>query len=147
MSTDHIPYQPLGLDHRPAPARRHLVLYSVGVLLVAIVLGALAGFFASGLHPGPRGVQGAAGKQGVAGTAGLQGPAGVSGAAAKIPANLGVCYSSGFANLTDGTSVTTYVNITSPSKHADGTTYCPSGDYVPVTPAADNSAVANSPQN
>jgi hypothetical protein len=134
----------LDVDAAPAaPHRFGLILTAVAV--TSILLGALAGFFASALHPGPRGhtgVTGAAGTTGTAGAAGKQGLRGVSGSAASV-ADLGICYDAPTDTSTAGNFFVTSIYITSVSKHADGTTYCATGTYVPVSPAPVN----NSPTN
>lgn len=123
---------------------RNWWLFAVSLVLAAL-LGAVAGFAASGLHPGPRGHQGAAGLPGAAGAAssvpGPAGPPGATGAtgpagAAATTTDLGVCESVNYGTVY-GVSVINSVTINSPSKHADGTTYCSYGSYVPVTPQAD----------
>jgi len=119
---------------------RNWWLFAVSLVLAAL-LGAVAGFAASGLHPGPRGHQGAAGIAGAASTVrgpvgapGITGPAGPAGAAASTT-NLGVCESTSYGTVY-GVSVITSVSVSSPSQHPDGTTYCSFGDYVPVAPQA-----------
>jgi hypothetical protein len=102
-------------------------------LVLAGVLGATAGFAASGLHPGPEGKQGNQGVAGVAGATGPMGPAGAAGSAAQVT-GLGVCVSENTASDFYGQYFVNGMSIFSPSKHADGTTYCASGQYVPVAP-------------
>ena len=101
------------------------------VILIAAVLGGVAGFGASALHPGAKGLQGKTGKTGLVGATGLAGAAGAAGNAAQV-SNLGVC-----VNVTYASSSVSYVqgvSIQSPSQRSDGTTYCPVGNYVPVVP-------------
>jgi hypothetical protein len=116
----------------PAPSRSRARLPIAAVALSA-VLGLAGGFVGSALHHGPAGSRGPAGPQGVAGPAG---PAGPAGAAAQV-AELGVCYST-YSNTSGTASWISGVYLTSPSRHTDGTTYCPSGSYVPVAPQAPN---------
>jgi hypothetical protein len=99
-------------------------------LVLAGLLGAVAGFGASSMHPGPQGKTGVAGASGVAGPVGPVGPAGAPGSAAQV-SGLGVCYTPFSQN-----GWMTGIDISSPSKHADGTTYCANGTYVPVAPQA-----------
>src|ERR1035437_4207348 len=101
------------------------------VILIAAVLGGVAGFGASALHPGAKGLQGKTGKTGLVGATGLAGAAGAAGNAAQV-SNLGVC-----VNVTYASSSVSYVqgvSIQSPSQRSDGTTYCPVGNYVPGVP-------------
>lgn len=92
----------------------------------AALFGLIGGFVASGLHPGPKG---AVGQTGAPGPAGATGPAG----SAAAVADLGVCVDTQYTTQNSLTWVAS-VNIFSPSKHADGTTYCSSGEYVAVQP-------------
>jgi hypothetical protein len=118
---------------------RRAWLRTAAIILAAAVAGGGAGFGASWLHPGPRGLAGQAGAQGVAGPAGKPGatgavgPAGLAGSAAQVT-GLGVCYTTSSNSNNTGAFWITSVYLTSPARHADGTTYCPSGDYVPVAP-------------
>jgi hypothetical protein len=100
-------------------------------VVLVVLLGAAAGFAASGLHPGPRGKQGQtgpAGATGQTGQTGQTGPQGPAGSAAQTT-DLGVCvdiiYSNGFVQS---------ASVTPPSRHPDGTTYCSIGSYVPIAP-------------
>jgi hypothetical protein len=107
------------------------------MLTLAGVIGIGGAFGMSALHPGPQGKAGRTGAAGAAGAQGLQGligPAGLTGSAAQVT-NLGVCYSATnqFNSFTNSSWVSS-VFLISPSKHADGTTYCPTGQYVPVSP-------------
>jgi hypothetical protein len=114
-------------DVRPAKPGRMAPLWILVVcILVGVAGGFLGGFLASGLHPGP---QGAAGPAGVTGPAGVAGPAG---SAAKVE-GLGVCYSAD-TQYSGGVTWVDSLTLSSPSKHADGTTYCAYGDYVAVQP-------------
>jgi hypothetical protein len=121
-----------------APVRRDRSrLLRAATLAGALALGLAGGFAGSAFHPGSNGKTGAVGAVGPAGSVGPAGPTGQAGAAAQV-AELGVCYST-----TSGTSGVYYLNgiyITSPLKHADGTTYCESGSYVPVAPQTQNSS-------
>jgi hypothetical protein len=114
---------------------RHLWSLVVVALVLGAVAGAIGGFAASGLHPGPRGHVGATGlkgAQGAQGPRGLDGIPGSPGSDASV-ADLGVCWSTSSQwNL--GASWISSVSLSSPSKHPDGTTYCPYGTYVAVAP-------------
>jgi hypothetical protein len=115
-------------------SRRTLAIVGVS----AVLLGGVAGFGASALHPGSDGKTGATGKAGITGTtgkAGVQGAVGPTGTAAAV-SDLGVCYNTTSGNFTNGDSYISSVYITSVSKHADGTTFCSTGSYVPVSPGA-----------
>ena len=101
------------------------------VILIAAVLGGVAGFGASALHPGARGPVGKTGKTGNTGLVGAAGLAGAAGNAAQV-SNLGVCVSVTYAS--SSVSYVQGVSVQSPSQRSDGTTYCPSGNYVPVVP-------------
>jgi hypothetical protein len=105
-------------------------------VVLALVLGTIegfgGGFAAGGLHPGPRGEAGTQGVQGLRGLTGETGATGQSGAAAQVT-ELGVCYDT-TNQSSNGTYWITGVYVSSPSRHQDGTTYCPSGTYVPVQP-------------
>lgn len=126
----------------PPPRRRTSWLADIAVVVIAVLLGAGAGYLA-GHNAGPRGVPGVAGErgpvgpQGPPGLAGAVGAAGAAGSAAAVT-DLGVCWSDYVQTNTNtlGQSVSwiTSVSITSPAKHADGTTYCPYGNYVAVSP-------------
>ena len=100
------------------------------MLVAAAVVGGIAGFGASALHPG------AQGKPGAIGPAGSAGPQGPAGSAAGV-SGLGVCYQT-YSNSNSGVSWMTGVSISAPAKHADGTTYCAYGDYVSVSPQPEN---------
>lgn len=121
--------------HQPQVQPARLWMRKAVPVILAGLLGAVGGFAASGLHPGPQGKQGqqgltgAPGPQGVQGTQGLQGPAGT---AAQL-SSLGVCFNTNY-QYNNGTSWITSVNVSSPSRQADGTNYCPVGQYVPVVP-------------
>jgi hypothetical protein len=118
----------------PGTSRRALVLLGIS----AVLLGGVAGFGASALHPGSDGKTGASGKvgtPGLTGKAGIQGVVGPSGTAAAVT-DLGVCYSTTNGDFTNGDTYISSIYISSVSKHADGTTYCSTGSYVPVSPGA-----------
>lgn len=75
---------------------------------------------------GPRGLPGSIGAPGPVGPAGSPGAAG----AAAHTDDLGFCAAMNYQG-------TTYVaNIGGVSKHPDGTAYCISGVWIPVTPGA-----------
>jgi hypothetical protein len=116
--------------YRQEPIRRGWLFWALSLVLAAL-LGAAAGFGASALHPGADGKQGAAGPAGATGAPGQKGDPGepgLPGSAAQVT-DLGVCFSVTYSN-----GFVQSVGATSPSRHADGTTYCPYGQYVPVQP-------------
>ena len=104
--------------------RRSAPIWALALCIaLGAVLGFLGGVLGSSLHPGATGP---------AGQAGPPGPVGPAGTAAKVD-GLGVCVQDSY-QYQDGTTWIDSLNITSPSKHADGTTFCSLGNYVPVEP-------------
>lgn len=97
------------------------------VAMVAVAAGGLAGFVASGLHPGPAGPPGTHGPRGLPGHQGNEGQAATA-------AHLGVCFTYSTQTSTDGsTSWVTSVQVSPPMLTA-GVASCPSGQFVPVSP-------------
>jgi hypothetical protein len=115
------------------PSRARLIL-AVGLL--SALLGFAGGIAGSALHRGPAGTTGSAGQTGAKGDTGLTGSTGPAGSAAQV-SELGVCYDTS-SSSGGGSYWLTSMYLTSPSKHPDGTTYCPSGSYVPVAPQSDH---------
>jgi hypothetical protein len=121
---------PQPIEAPSEPPRRSFSGRMVGGALALGLLGGLLGGAAVGaMQEGPSGGRGARGAQGEKGDAG---PAGTAANVDQLLDDLGICYS-----IDTNYSNTVYVRnvyLTSPVIKANGTNFCPSGDFLSVKP-------------